>query len=108
MTAAEEMAEFYVHSATVSTAGTSTAWGMDRTTPTTVPCFIDWSTALVKDAAGNEVTAVATLTAAPEWADLFQPGSLVTAHGRTVHVIAAAPAGSAGLDLPDHVEVTLQ
>ena len=108
MSASEEIAEFYVHTAEVRTRGASTAWGVEREAVVAVPCFIDWSTALVRDAAGNEIVAVATLTADVSYADVFAPGSVVSANGREAHVIAVAPAESGGLDLPDHVEVTLQ
>ena len=49
----------------------------------------------------------ASLTAAVEDADRFQPGSRVTVHGRRAAVIGVARATSGDLELPDHVEVTL-
>jgi len=107
MTAADDISEFYVHTARVRTRGEDTAWGTERADPVEVECFIDWGETLVRDGAGNEITAQAVLTAAPEHAPRFTPGSTVEAQGRVTHVITAAPAESHGLDLPDHVEVTL-
>lgn len=107
MTAAAEIAEFFVHTARVQTRGADTAWGTERADPVEIECFIDWGETLVKDGAGNEVVAQAVLTTHPEHTPLFRPGSLVEAMGRTAHVITASPAESHGLDLPDHVEVVL-
>lgn len=107
MTAAAELSEFFVHTVEVETRLEDGPWGERYGPPVTVLCFVDESRKYVRDGAGREVVSEASLTAAVEDADRFQPGSRVTVHGRRAAVIGVARATSGDLELPDHVEVTL-
>lgn len=107
MSAADEIAEFYVHSVTVERLAGAQPWGDVYDPPVTVRCFVDEDRRFVRDGAGREVVSEATLTAPPEAAQHFTPGSVVTVNGRRAQVIKAARAESHDLGLPDHTEITL-
>lgn len=107
MRAADELAEFYVHTVTVRTLTGGGAWGDEFADPVEVPCFIDHTRALVRNGAGAEVISEATLTCSPQDYQHFTPGTEVDLPDRTATVIKAGLADSGALDLPDHTEVTL-
>lgn len=107
MSAADELEEFYVHTITVQTLAGNGSWGPAYETTEGVRCFIDETRTIVRDAQGAEVISETTVTAPPEYAGVFLPGSLVTLLTREATVIKAGHASSGPLDLPDHVEVWL-
>lgn len=107
MSSAGELEEFYVHTITVQTLTGNGAWGPTYETTENVRCFIDETRTIVRDAQGAEVISETTVTAPPEYAGIFLPGSLVTLPTREATVIKAGHASSGPLDLPDHVEVWL-
>lgn len=74
------------------------------------PCFVDQRRQLVRvqttDASGHERISETTVYAPP--GTVAPPGSRVTWDGRTSRVLAAADRRDAGLDLPAHVELSLE
>lgn len=70
--------DWYDHTVTVETVGTTGDWGAATTTTSTVPCAIESSTAVVITPDGTEVRAVSTLYAAISDREKFTPGSQVT------------------------------
>lgn len=104
---AEELDEFYVHEVTVRPLTGTGAFGPIYGPETTVPCFIDNTRGLVRNGEGAEIVSETTLTAPPQHAGAFPPGTEVDLPDRTATVIKAGEADSGNLDLPDHVEVNL-
>lgn len=107
MSTAVELEEFYVHTITVQTLIGDDSWGPSYEATENVRCFIDETRTIVRDAQGAEVISETTVTAPPEYAGIFLPGSLVMLPTREATVIKAGHASSGPLDLPDHVEVSL-
>lgn len=118
------MADFYVHTAKVepflgkgsngAVFGPSVILSPDSTPPNGV--FADDSRKLVRDKDGSQVVSETTLYTSPVNARLFKPGSRVTILNDAdeddlapipAYVIKANSNTSGGLDLPDHVAVTL-
>jgi hypothetical protein len=60
-----------------------------------------------RHAQGTETVSESSLTAPPEFFDQFNPGATVNLPHRQAEVISVGVADSAGLDLPDHIEVML-
>jgi hypothetical protein len=104
---ADDLEEFYVHTVDVETFEGGGSWGESYTPHPGLRCFIDDSRRLVRDGQGAEVVSETTITAPPEYAPLFTPGSRVILPHRAASVITVAVAESGGLDLPDHVEAAL-
>jgi hypothetical protein len=108
MSAADELEEFYVHTVTVETPGAEGPWGNEPgTTSDPLRCFVDDTRRLVRDAQGTEVVSESSLTAPPEFFTEFTVGATVNLPHRQAEVISVGVADSAGLDLPDHIEVML-
>ncbi|MDP9799348.1 hypothetical protein J2S43_007860 [Catenuloplanes nepalensis] len=74
------------------------------------PCIVEAArrrvSAQTQDAAGAEVLSSTTIYCPP--GTVVPPGSRVTAAGRTGRVIAVADLDAHGLDLPAHVELSLE
>ena len=108
MSAADELDEFYVHEVTVELPGVEGPWGAEPGgTSDLIRCFVDDTRRLVRDAQGTETVSESSLTAPPEFFDQFTPGATVNLPHRKAEVISVGVADSAGLDLPDHIEVYL-
>jgi hypothetical protein len=106
MSAADELEMFYVHTVTIEVPGTEGPWGPEPgTTSEPLRCFVDDTRRLVSDAQGTEVVSESSLTTPPEFFDQFTVGATVNLPHRQAQVISVGIADSAGLDLPDHVEV---
>lgn len=104
---AQDLEDFYVHTVTVDVVTSGGPWGDEVTTSDPLRCFIDDSRSFVRDSNGTEVVSSTTITAPPEYSDMFTPGAAVNLPSRTASVIAVAVADSKDLDLPDHIEVSL-
>jgi hypothetical protein len=120
----DDMAEFYVHTAKVEpflgagangpVFGPAVILSPDSTPPNGV--FADDSRKLVRDRNGAQVVSETTLYTYPANARLFKVGSRVTVLNDAdeddldptpAYVIKANSNTSGGLDLPDHLAVTL-
>ena len=91
----------------------SGAYGDEYADPVDVaPCVVDDTTrrvvAQTQDAEGGE--AVSSTTVFAPYATVAPPGSLVTLPwtGRTAKVLAVSVMEDHGLDLPEHVELSLE
>lgn len=111
----DELADFYVHTATVETLEGTDGYGRDRfagnitLSPTDdYGCFIEQRNRLVRDKDGAEVVSESTLYTSAALAALFTPGSRVTSNGVETRVITASVFTSGDLELPDHVEVSMR
>jgi hypothetical protein len=121
---ADDMADFYVHTAKVETFlsrgsngnlyGPPVILSPDSTPPNGV--FADDSRKLVRSKDGSQVVSETTLYTSPVNARLFKPGSRVTILNDAddddlapiaAYVIKANSNTSGDLDLPDHVAVSL-
>lgn len=107
MTAADEIADFYVHTASVRTLKGRGASGKTYDAAVDVPCFARIKRHVVRGADGQEVIAESTVQAAPEWYATLAPNSEVTVNGRPSTVITVMLAASGDLDLPDHCLASL-
>lgn len=104
----DPLSDWYVHTVTVTPLLGSGAYGDVEGPEETVPGFLDSSTRLVRSGTGEEVVSQATLYVALVHHDAFPPGSSVTLpDGRSTTVIGRAKRDAAGLDLPEHVEISL-
>lgn len=104
---ASDLEDFYVHTVTVDVVTGGGPWGDTVQESDPLRCFIDDSRSFVRDNNGTEVVSSTTITAPPEYADLFTPAAGVNLPNRKAEVIAVAIADSKDLDLPDHIEVSL-
>lgn len=104
---ADDLADWWVHTVTVSPLAGSGAYGNTYGPQQPVTGFLDDSTRLVRDAAGAEVVSQSTFYTDVDLAGLFPPGSLVDVGTRITTVISAARRDAPGLGLPEHTEVTL-
>lgn len=114
---ARGVARFYVHTATVETCTGTNGYGEDIYADQVVleppnGCFIDDTQHLVSGATGEQVVSNTTLYTFPANASLFTPNTRVTwASSRgtvTGRVIKTNSNEAPGLNLPDHVAVTLE
>lgn len=97
-----------VHTVTVETKSGEDQWGNTNTVLSDpVPGFLDDSTTLVRNAAGDQVVSESTFYTGKEHRDLFAPESLVHLPDRVSTVIRCKLADSGPLGLPDHIAVTL-
>lgn len=109
-----DIAEFFVHTATVETLAGTTGYGVDLfAAPITLDpatgngCFIDDTRRMVRSSDGEQVISETTLYTYPANAPYFVPNSRVTIRGVISRVITVNLNDSGPLDLPDHVAVTL-
>lgn len=74
------------------------------------PCVVEQTRRLVRvqtqDAAGTEQVSSTTVYCPPD--TVCPPGSRVTWAGRTSRVLARSDISAHGLDLPEHVELSLE
>jgi len=116
MSAADDMADFYVHTATVETYAGSGAYGDVYNAPVlhsplnTPPdgVFAEAKRRLVRAKDGQEVVSETTLYMAPAQGALYVPDSRVTVGGKVSYVITQNVNDAPGLDLPEHAAVTLK
>lgn len=111
---ADDMAEFYVHTATVETFLGSSGYGVDVFAAPVIldpdednGCFIDGTRKLVRGKDGEQVVSESTLYTYPSNAALFLADSRVTTGDGVSRVIKTNTNTSGDLDLPDHVAVSL-
>jgi len=108
---------FWVHSASVETLTGSGAYGDVFAAAVVIACFVDDSRKLIRNTMGQEVVSESTLYTSILNSALFTPDSKVTVLGdadndeltpaRAARVIKVNANDSGGLDLPDHVAVSL-
>lgn len=97
-----------VHPVTVETKTGEDPWGNVNTeTSDVIMGFLDDTRAVVRSITGDEIISEATFYTGKEHKALFQPESLVNLPDRVATVIRVKTADSGGLDLPDHIAVTL-
>lgn len=111
---ADPLADFYVHTAIVSTESGTNGLGETVTSDSEpFPCFINDQTKLVRNAQGQMTIGATTLTCNNRYASLFHTDSLVyqvLSDGSNVpkgRVTLVNTADSDSLKLPDHTTVTL-
>lgn len=98
---------FFVHTVSVETLTGQGGHGPVYAAPVQIPCFIDDSLHLVRNAEGQEVVSSTVVYADSAVASSFAVNSRVTANGKVAHVITLNAHDSGSLGLPDHVEVHL-
>ena len=117
----DEFADFYVHACTVETYLGTSGYGKDLFADPIIlspaagtGVFIEQKRRLVRNKDGVEVISETTLYVRPVLEttpgfglDLFAPDSRVTIGAAVSRVIVASVFTSGGLDLPDHVAVSL-
>lgn len=104
----EDLAEFWVHTASVETLTGTGAYGPIFAAAQSVTGFAEQGRQLVRSSDGQEVVSESTWYGPIGDAALFKAGSRVTLpDGSTPTVILAKPHTSGELGLPDHVEVSL-
>ena len=111
---ADDISDFYVHTAIVETFLGTSGYGEDLFDPpvtlspdTNSGCFLDDTRHLVRSSTGEQMVSESTLYTFPTAAALFVPNSRVTVRGNQSRVIKANLNESGDLDLPDHLAVTL-
>ena len=102
-----EIESMFIHTVTVEAYLGTGAYGDRWADPVTVPCFVDETRRLVRDATGTEVVSEATVYASTGAYELFPPGSRVTVRAASTHVIGRALFDGDALELPSHLAVTL-
>ncbi len=112
MSAQDDLGFWLRHTVTVATYEGEGAYGPVWGDPATVQCWVDENRRSVRTAEGDEVVSEATIFAELSAADVFAPESRVTlweglTGQRTAQVIAVKRRDSAGIGLPDHVEVSV-
>ena len=104
----EDMADMYVHSATVELFLGTSGYGVDSfSAPVVVAGFADDSRKVVRNSTGQEVISESTFFTSPANAYLFMADSRVTINGNVSRVIKTNTNDSGVLDLPDNCVVTL-
>lgn len=105
---ADDLEDFYVHTATVETFQGTNGYGEDTyADPVDVPGFLTDVRKLVLNADGEQVTSEAQFFTYPDRAPLFLAKSRVTVNGNPSLVIRSNLNTSGDLDLPDHVAISL-
>jgi len=97
-----------VHTIMVETFEGVGASGDAYAVPQYVAGFLEGKNVLVRDAAGNMVTAGSTFYTDSAYADLFTPDTRVTVDGRVSYVITQNRNDSGSLGLPDHTMVQIK
>lgn len=97
-----------IHPVTVETYLGEDSWG-NTFSPASEPVFgfFEDKRQLVRAASGDQVVSESTFTTGKEHEALFKPESLVTYRGASSTVISCGFHDSGGMDLPDHITVTL-
>lgn len=108
VSAADDMADFYVHTATVETYQGSGAYGDVYAAPVVVACFAEAKRRLVRAKDGQETVSESTLYMGTVNGALCVPDSRVTVAGKVSYVITQNVNDAPGLDLPEHAAVTLK
>lgn len=108
MTAADDMADFYVHTASVETFEGAGAYGDVYGAPVVVACFAEAKRRLVRAKDGEQVVSESTLYMGTADGALFVPDSRVTVGGKVSYVITQNVNDAPGLDLPEHAAITLK
>lgn len=104
----DDLADFWVHTVTVETYTGTGDDGDLFAAPVDVLGFMDGGTKVIRTATGELVVTSAPFYAPISSAALFVANSRVTYQGKQSRVFAVTIHDSGDLDLPDHVEVTLQ
>lgn len=104
----DDLADFWVHTVTVETYTGTGDNGDNFADPVDVQGFMDGGTKVIRNTSGELVATAAPFYAPVTTADLFVANSRVTYLGKQSRVFAVTVHSSGDLDLPDHVEVTLQ
>ncbi len=103
-----DLADFYVHTASVEMFLGTNGYGEDIfAAPVTIVCFVDEASKRVLNKDAVEVLAMTTLATYPVSAPLFIADSRVTVDVIASRVITVKIGKSGPLDLPDHLEVSL-
>lgn len=104
---ADELTDWFVHTVTATPEGGTGAWGPVAGTPATLHGFLDDTRRLVRSSSGEETVSESTFYTSIDNADALQPGTEVDLSYRTATVIGQNRHTAPGLDLPEHLEVTL-
>jgi hypothetical protein len=104
---ADELADFYVHTASVRTYLGMTGNGRKLEPAVDVPCFARAGNKQVTKASGDVVVSTTTLTCDPSYVGMFPVESQVSVNGTDGTVVQLGVATSGALDLPDHLTVYL-
>jgi hypothetical protein len=104
----DDLDEFFVHTITVRTFLGEGANGAIYADPVDVPCFVDGGVKVVRTSTGEQQVVNAPVYAALEHAGTLTARSQVTVQGRSARILAATVYDSGSLDLPDHVQLTLE
>jgi len=104
---ADELADWFVHTVTATPESGTGAWGPVNGTPVTLTGFLDDTRRLVRAASGEETVSESTFYTSVDNSDALQPGTEVDLGHRTSTVIGQSRHTAPGLDLPEHLEVTL-
>ena len=105
---ADDLAQFYVHTVTVTPLSGGGSYGDVEGPPQDVVGFLSSTTRLVRSGSGEQTVAQATFRTSVDHFALFPPSStVVLPDERVTTVIGRARHDAPGLDLPDHLEVTL-
>lgn len=105
MSGADELADFYVHTATVRTYQGMTGTGRTFHTAVDVPCFARAVNKQLAGASGDVIVATTTIACDPSYVGVFPVDSEVSVNGTEGTVVQLALASSGALDLPDHLTV---
>lgn len=104
---ADELADFWVHEVTATPLTGQGAYGPVYGDAVTVNGFLDDTRRLVRDSDGAEVVSETSLRCPLAHADHLTPGTLVDLGHRTATVIGQSRHTAPGLDLPEHLKVSL-
>lgn len=108
MTAAGELAEFFVHTVSAEHYRGRSGAGVDLYDPAVdLACMVEQKRRFVRSATGEQVVSESTVYGPTSIADTLTPKSRVTYRGQVSTVITVSVFDSAGLDLPDHAAVYL-
>lgn len=104
---AADLADFYVHTASVRPYRGMNAGGRQFDPAVTVACFLEDVRRQVTKASGDVVISTTTLFCDPANVGSFTVDSEVTANSLISTVVRVGRNDSGPLDLPDHLEIYL-
>lgn len=105
---AADLADMYVHTASVETYQGTNADGADLyATAVNIACYAEGQRRVVLNSDGEQIVSETTLYADPASSAKFAPLSRVTVLGGTSRVIRVNTFSSGDLDLPDNIAVAL-